>query len=105
MDPTLVTIEILKDIRDGVRGLSDRMDAMSHRVDAMSDRIDAMSDRMETMSDRIVESEMRTATAILDLRGTVVDLTVLLRSQHDLRPRVDRCEKDIEDIKQRLATG
>jgi hypothetical protein len=89
MEPTDVTIEILKDIRDSVR--------------ATNDRIDGLSDRMDHMSDRIVESELRTATAILDLRGTVVDLTTLLRSQFDLRPRVDRCEKDISDIKERLS--
>jgi hypothetical protein len=78
MSPTDVTIEILKSIREEVKYV-----------------------RTE-LSGRIVESEVRTATAITDLHGTLREVLDVLRDQHDLRPRVDRCERDIGDIKQRL---
>jgi hypothetical protein len=39
------------------------------------------------------------------MHGTLRDVADLLRAQHDLRPRVDRCEKEISDIKRRLESG
>ena len=45
---------------------------------------------------------MRPATAITDLSGTVRELTGMLRSQHDMRPRVERCERDIADLRNKL---
>jgi uncharacterized protein YceH (UPF0502 family) len=50
----------------------------------------------------VVESELRTATAITDLAVTVRDMTSVLRAQSDLRPRVERCEQDIAKLKERL---
>jgi hypothetical protein len=88
MSPTEITIEILESIRDEVRATNTRLDATNTRLD-------------ETNT-RIVESELRTASAITDLHGTVRDLVDVLREQHDWRPRVDRCERDIGDIKRRF---
>ena len=34
-----------------------------------------------------------------DLAGTVRELTSTLRAQSDLRPRVEHCEHDIENLK------
>jgi len=56
----------------------------------------------EELSRRIVESEIRTSTAIADLAGSVREMTDVLRATHDLRPRVERCERDIVDLKRRL---
>jgi hypothetical protein len=49
-----------------------------------------------------VESEIHTATALADLAFTVREMTGVLRSQHDLRPRVDVCERDIGELKRRV---
>jgi hypothetical protein len=57
---------------------------------------------MDHLTQRVVESELRTATAITDLAGTMRDMTAVLRSSADLRPRVEKCEQDIEKIKLRL---
>lgn len=54
------------------------------------------------LGQRIAESELRTATAIADLAGTVREMTTVLKAQHDLRPRVERCEQEIADLKRRL---
>jgi hypothetical protein len=47
---------------------------------------------MDHLTQRVVESELRTATAITDLAGTMRDMTAVLRSSADLRPRVEKCE-------------
>ena len=94
MEPTDLTIEILKDIRAGVEKTNERVDALREDTNA----------RLDLLSRRIVESEVRTSTAIVDLAGTVRDMTTVLRTQSDLCPRVERCERDIEELRQRTAT-
>ena len=95
-EPVNLSVRILREIRDEIRRTNERIDATSA---SLSSRIDAMH---EGLSHRIVESEVRTATAITELAGTVRDMTAVLRVQHDLRPRVERCEKDIAELKSRL---
>jgi uncharacterized protein Yka (UPF0111/DUF47 family) len=56
----------------------------------------------DELSRRIVDSEMRTATAITELAGTVGELTDVLRRQADLRPRVEQNERDIDELKRRM---
>ena len=87
MEPTDLTIEILKDIRSAVRATNDRLDATKTEL---SQRIDATNERLEGIGRRLVDSEVRVATALTDMRGTLGDVVDLLRGQLDLRPRVDR---------------
>jgi hypothetical protein len=56
----------------------------------------------EDLGRRIVESELHTATAITDLAGSVRELITSIKEDRDLRGRVDRCEKDIAQLKTRL---
>jgi hypothetical protein len=92
MEPTDVTIEILKDIRSEIR-------ETKHEIRETKQEL---HETREELSRRIVESEIRTSTAITELAGTVHDLVDVLRASHDLRPRVERCERDISDLKRRL---
>lgn len=82
------TIRVLVEIRDGVRSLTDR--------------VEHVESDLGTLGRQVVESELRTATAITDLHGTMRDIHGLLRSQLDLRDRVERCERDIDDLKKRV---
>ena len=100
MQPTDITIEILKDIRSAIGQTNERLDSTIERLDSTNGRIDSLRDEL---SRRIVESDIRTSTAITALAGTVSDMTDVLRASHDLRPRVERCEQDIVEIKRRLA--
>jgi predicted nucleic acid-binding Zn-ribbon protein len=106
-EPMNLTVRVLKQIRDEVRRTNDRLDATNERLDATNERLDATNERLEQMhaglSQRIVESEVRTATAISELAVSVRDMTSVLRAQNDLRPRVDRCERDIAELKGRLS--
>jgi hypothetical protein len=93
MEPTDLIIQILKSIRDEVSSvrteLGARIDVTNHRLDETNQRLDVTNERLESFGDRVVESEMRPATAIIDLHGTVRELVDVMRSQHDLRPRTE----------------
>ena len=106
-EPVNLSVRILKEIRDEVRRTNEQLVATSARIDATNERLDVTNERLDAMhaglSQRIVESELRTATAITELAATVRDMTSVLRAQDDLRPRVERCERDIAEIKGRLA--
>ena len=99
MEPTDITIEILRGIRDEVKQTNTRIDLLHDEVKETNTRIDSMRDEL---SHRIVASEVRTATAIADLAYATREMTDVLRSQHDLRPRLDRCERDITELKQQI---
>jgi hypothetical protein len=92
MEPTDLTIVVLKEIREEVHALGARIDGTNERLETMR----------EELSRRIVDSEIRTSTAIADLAGTVREMTSVLRVANDLRPRVERCEHDIAEIQRRV---
>jgi uncharacterized protein Yka (UPF0111/DUF47 family) len=110
MDTNDLTIEILKGIRDEGRKTNERIDETNERLGALNQRLDVTNVRVEEgltnlreeLSRRIVESEIRTATALTALAGDVRELTAFLRETQDLRPRVAQCEKDIDALKRRL---
>lgn len=106
MDTSNVTVEILKSIRDEVKSTNARLDQTNARLDQTNARLDQTNVRLESMREElvrhIVESELRTATAITDLAGTVREMTSVLRTHTELSPRVEKCEHDILEIRRRL---
>ncbi|MBI2378628.1 MAG: hypothetical protein HYV07_31820 [Deltaproteobacteria bacterium] len=100
MDSSDLTIEILKEIRDEGRKTNERLDQTNERLDKTNERLDSL--RSEVIR-RIADSEIRTATAITTLSGYVQEMTSVLRSTSELRPRVERCEQEIEILKKRDA--
>lgn len=106
MKPDDITVQILIEIRDEIRSNSQRIDQTNLRLDQTNLRIDMARDelgaRIDGLGQRVVESELRTATAIDELGSTMRDVHGLLKDRLDLRDRVDRCERDIEDLKRRV---
>jgi hypothetical protein len=96
------TLAVLKDIRSEIRQTNASVGAlrteMHHELGALREET---REGLSQLSRRIVETELRTATAITDLAGTVRDMTGVLRAQGDLRPRLERCEQDIAELKRR----
>jgi hypothetical protein len=88
MEPTDITIEILKDIRT--------------QLGQMNERIEGTNDRLDALHRRVVESEIRMATAMTDLAGTVRDMAGTIRASNELGPRVENCERELLDLKRRL---
>ena len=99
MEPTDLTLEVLKEIRDEGRKTNTRIDETNKRLDETNARLEALR---EDLTRRVVESEIRTATALTALSADVRELTSFLKQTQDLRPRVTQCEQDIAAIKQRL---
>lgn len=99
MEPKDLTLEVLKQIRDEGRRTGERIDETNARLNETNVRLEQLG---ETLGRRIVESELRTATAIAELAGTVRDLATTLKEDRDLRHRVERCELDIVQLKARL---
>jgi chromosome segregation ATPase len=106
MTDSPLTLAVLREIRDEARSTNERLDTTNERLDTTNERLDTTNERLESVRDElgrhIVESEMRTATAISELAGTVHELADVLRAQHDLRPRVDQNERAIRELERRL---
>ena len=99
MAPENLTLEVLKQIRDEGKKTNERIEETNGRLNETNVRLEQLR---EELSRRIVESEMRTATAIAALAGNVGELVTFLKQDRDLRPRLEQCEKDIVNLKSRL---
>ncbi|MDP3500247.1 MAG: hypothetical protein Q8S33_07945 [Myxococcales bacterium] len=106
MKPINLTTELLKGIRDEGRKTNERIEQTNERIEQTNSNLESLSDHVDQMRDelsrRIVESEIRTSTAITDLAGNVRELVSILKQTNDLRPRVEQCEDDIKSIKRQL---
>ncbi len=104
-----ITIEILKGIRDEIRQTNARLDQTNARLDQTNARLDQTNARLDEkfsgLSQRIVESELRTATALVDLAHAVREVKELLADRLDLRDRVATCETEIALLKERVGLG
>jgi hypothetical protein len=87
MDPTDLTIEILKDIRDATR--------------ATSDRVDLVVEWMDRVERRQTETEVRLTTELVAVAGAVREVRDLLREDRGLRDRVDDHERRLTSVEQR----
>lgn len=100
-----MALRVLYEIRDGIRATNERVDGTNARLDAMSSRVDAMSSRLDDIGERvvrvdtrterlgeqIVESEIRTATAVNETTFAIREVYKLLKERL----------RDIDEIKRR----
>jgi hypothetical protein len=95
MNPTDLTIEILKSIRDEVRTMNERIDSSDVRMDA---GFAAVTDRLDRLERRQTETEVRLATELVGVASAVREVRDLLREDRVLRTRVDDHERRIVAI-------
>ena len=81
MEPSDLTIRVLTDIRDEIRGMRGEVRATNERVDHL---------------------EVHLSRELAEVATTNRQIVTLLRDRFDLRDRVERCERDIAELKQRL---
>ena len=83
------TLELLKQIRDDGRRSGERIDEINARLAEMNARINATNLQLESLQDdlgaRVIESGLRTATAISELSGSVRDVIAVFKADRDLR--------------------
>jgi len=71
-------------------------------IAGLGGRISELSERMDRTHTRLVENDVRAISAHHELQLTLSRLTDFLDAHGDLAPRIDRCEQDISDLKQRV---
>jgi hypothetical protein len=108
-DLPTVTVEILKQIRDGIAklesNLGTRIDALGSRVDALGTRIDAVGARVDAVRTEL-KGELTELRGVVMLHGRIVDnaLQVSLEDSGRLeaiegRPRTP--EHEVQALRQR----
>jgi len=102
-----VLVEIREELRSGLHevrnGLQDVREELRSGLSEVRHEIRNTNERLDRAEDRIVASEIRTATAITDLHGTLREVSDWLKDQRDLRDRVQRCEHEIGELKKRVS--
>ena len=106
-----LTVHILRDLRAEIRSTNQRLDSVSQRLDQHIDSTDRRFDRLEqgiadlaskvATRDQLVELELRLATRTAEQTAATRDLYDLLNANLQLRDRVERCEHDIAELKDR----
>jgi hypothetical protein len=109
MEPTDLTIEILKGIREETHKTNERLDTTNDRLDEL--RVDLRSglddlrtdvvDRIERVERRQTETEMRLASELVAVGGAVREVRDLLREDRALRDRVDDHERRLSAVERR----
>ena len=109
MQPTDVTVEILKSIRDEVQGLRADVHGLSAEVHGTNDRLDGTNDRLDGTNDRLgrlerrqTETEVRLSTELVAVVGAVREVRDLLREDLGLRARVEDHERRITAVETRV---
>ncbi len=94
-----VTIEILRSIRDEIRGTNGRIDATNARLERLevstSERLDTVTNRLERLERRQVDTEIRLATEIIAVGGAVKALTAAFKENRDHEKRISALEKRV----------
>jgi chromosome segregation ATPase len=112
MQPTDLTIEILKGIRDEVRTTNTRIEALrtdtnarfgeiNARFDEANGRLDGTNQGLDRLERRQTETEARLATEIVAVVSAVHEVRDLLREDRALRDKVDDHERRIAAIETR----
>jgi chromosome segregation ATPase len=120
METNDLTLAILQNIRDDIARLDSKFETRFDKVDARLDKVEARLDghdqkfieviavighmdrRIDRLHDRIVENDLRWTTNQHELQRTLEQIMVHLGAQTRLEERVERCERDIVDLKDRV---
>jgi chromosome segregation ATPase len=116
-----LTLHILREIRDEIRGTNQRVDQLSTELRGTNQRVDKLGTDLcgelaqtrtelraevaavrEDLGRRITEVELRLATSYTELIASTRDVHELLINNFGLRDRVEACEHDIGELKRQI---
>lgn len=111
-----LTTTILRNIRDDIAKLDTKLNAKIdteiaavHRDlqncvtrDEFRGAMRLLDDRIDRVHTRLIENDLRATTAQQELQATLNQMMTYFGAQGSLEVRVDRCERDIIDIKERV---
>jgi chromosome segregation ATPase len=109
MEPADLTVQILREIRDGVNLIGARVDQTNARLDQTNARlgqtnarldqtIDDVNGRFDRLERRMTETEIRIATEIVAVASAVREVRDELREDRRLRAQVDDHERRIGSL-------
>jgi chromosome segregation ATPase len=101
METNDLTIEILKSIREEIRGTNARLDGHATRLDGHTTRLDGLDARLDRLYQRQVESEIRLATELVSVVDAIHEVRDELRNDRALRARVEDHEARLERLETR----
>ncbi|MBA3461875.1 MAG: hypothetical protein H0T46_18080 [Deltaproteobacteria bacterium] len=107
MSDDSLTLRVLIDIREELRETNKRLDQTRTELkDEISQtRVELTGELAQTrreLRSEIVEVELRLATRFTELTAATRDTHSLLVDRFDLRDRMDRCEREIEELKKQV---
>ena len=105
MEPTDLTIEILKDIRTEIRTTREELrseigsvrDELRTTREELSERIGRTNERIDV----VVEGQIRLATEVVAVAGEIREVSALVREDRQLRAKVEDHDKRIARLEQR----
>jgi chromosome segregation ATPase len=108
MEPTDLTIEILKGIREEAHKTNEQLgevrsqlDDVRSGLDDVRSGLDDVRSELGELRDRQTATEVRLATELIGVAGAVREVRDLLREDRVLRGRVDDHERRIAAIEER----
>lgn len=99
MEPTDLTIEILKSIRDEIRTSNERLERLERTT---NDRFERLEGRFESLERRQTETEVRLATEIVAVANAIHTVKDLLASRLEVYDQVQKLETRVTAIEARL---
>jgi predicted nucleic acid-binding Zn-ribbon protein len=95
-------VHILRDLRAEIRSTNQRLEQHIDSTNQRFDRLEqGIADLASATRDQFVELELRMATRTAEQTAATRDLYDLLNANLQLRDRVERCEHDIAELKDR----
>ncbi len=113
MSDDSITVKILAELREDIRGmrtdardmearLGERLDQTNGRLDNRIERLDNRIDQLRgDLKSEITASETRIATRQTDHTAATRDLYDLIQDRLQLRDRVEQLEYDVANLKDR----
>jgi uncharacterized protein YaaN involved in tellurite resistance len=105
MEPTDLTIEILKGIREDTHEMRDGLRQTHEELRKTNEELRKTNARIDTLRDdmlrRTTELELRVATEVLAVAGAVREVRDVLRDDLRLRDRVEDHERRIAAMERR----
>lgn len=87
---------------DTARQLNARIDGESERHTRLAGKVELLAQRMDRFHDRLVENEIRMNTRFDEVQYTLERIAVAMGGHNQLELRIERCEHDIVDLKERV---
>ena len=103
MEPTDVTIEILKNIRDELHdGLAGVRGEVAGVRGELRQGLAGVTERMDRIERRQTEADLRVATELVAVAGAVREMRDAYREERALNHRVDDHERRLSEVERRV---